>query len=131
MPQNVLMEQSFYLFHFTQILLLFYAWLRSLESFLPQAFVTQRACIIPPTHSPNIRSNMLINVSHPHPLSMQTANGGRRKHNKIEQQRFTIVAVNMDRTILGITDYLKKYIFGDDSNVYPISSTLNHNIRHF
>lgn len=49
--------------------------------------------MMPPTQSPKTSSNMLINVSHPHPLSMQTANGGKRKHNKIEQQRLTILTL--------------------------------------
>lgn len=33
---------------------------------------------------------MFIRVSHPHPLSKQTARGGSSKHNTIEQHRLTI-----------------------------------------
>lgn len=89
-----LSKHSSVMFHnFVYFVLIFYAGFRSRESFLPHAFVTQNACMIPPNQSPKMHSNMLIKVLQPHPLSMQTANGGSNKQSKIEQQRLTILAV--------------------------------------
>lgn len=45
-----------------------------------------------------MHSKMLIRVSHPHPLSAQTARGGSNKHSTIEQQRLTIVDNKIDLT---------------------------------
>lgn len=65
----------------------------TLQLLLPKAFVTQKACMIPPIQRPTMHKMMLTIASHPSPRSKITATGGNSTHKIIEHNLFTILNV--------------------------------------